>query len=169
MALIALEDMRFFAHHGFYKEEEATGGYYMVDVYIETNLPRSVYQDDLYKSINYETVHFICKTAMKKPSKLIESVAARIMVGIKKQFPKLKSTRVRIRKEHPPLGGSVGRAVVELTDDFAPSCNKCKKPLVCFDKPGGCWCTKKRIDGFQLADFQKQFFKCKCLDCPNNP
>ena len=57
-------------------------------------------------------------------------------------------------------------AMVELDDDFAPACNRCKKPLVCFDKPGGCWCTNKNIDARRLANFQAQFFKCKCLDCP---
>ena len=66
MALIALEGMRFYAYHGFYNEERKTGGNYVVDVYIETNLPRQAFQDDLFKTVNYETVHFICKVAMKK-------------------------------------------------------------------------------------------------------
>ncbi len=168
MALIALEGMRFHAYHGFYKEERKTGGDYIVDVYIETRLSRRAYQDNLYKTINYETVHFICKSAMKKPSRLIETVAARIILGIKKQFEKLDSVRVRIKKEHPPLGGEVAQAIVELDDTFAPTCNRCKKPLVCFDKEGGCWCIEKNIDGRQLSKFQSQFYKCKCKDCPMN-
>lgn len=168
MAKIALEGMRFHAYHGFYNEERKIGGYYSVDVYIETGLPRGVFQDDLSGTVNYETVHFICKAAMKKPTKLIETVAARIIVGIKKAFDRLDSVNVRIRKENPPLGGEVGCAMVELDDDFAPSCNRCKKPLVCFDKPGGCWCINKKVDSRRLSNFQSQFFKCKCLDCPMN-
>lgn len=168
MALIALEGMRFYAYHGFYNEERKTGGNYVVDVYIETNLPRSAFKDDLFKTVNYETVHFICKAAMKKPTKLIETVAARIIVGIKKQFGKLKSVRVRIKKENPPLSGEVAHAMIELNDSFAPSCGRCKKPLVCFDKPGGCWCIDRNIDTGTLSDYQSQFFKCKCKDCPNN-
>ncbi|MEM6317437.1 MAG: dihydroneopterin aldolase [Bacteroidota bacterium] len=168
MAQIALEGMRFYAYHGFYEEERKTGGHYVVDVYMKTALPRTAYQDELYATINYETVHFICKAAMKKPTKLIESVAARIIVGIKKQFDELDSVRVRIKKENPPLGGEVGCASVELDDDFAPHCGRCNKPLVCFDKPEGCWCTQRRIDSKKLARFQSQFYKCKCLDCPLN-
>jgi len=168
MALIALEGMRFYAYHGFYKEERKTGGFYQVDVYIETSLSRKTYQDDLFSTVNYETVHFICKSAMKKPTKLIESVAARIIVGIKKQFERLDSVRVRIKKENPPLNGEVANALVELDDSFAPSCNRCKKPLVCFDKPGGCWCINNRIDSRRLANFQSQYYKCKCHDCPMN-
>ena len=105
---------------------------------------------------------------MRRPTKLIESVAARIMVGLKKNFDRVNSIKVRIRKENPPLGGEVGCAVIELDDDFAPTCNRCKKPLVCFDRPGGCWCIKKNVDSRRLANFQSQFFKCKCLDCPLN-
>ncbi|MEM1120523.1 MAG: dihydroneopterin aldolase [Bacteroidota bacterium] len=166
MALIALEGMRFYAYHGFYNEERKIGGYYVVDVHVETDLPRTAFKDDLYKTVNYETIHFICKAAMKKPTKLIETVAARIIVGIKKQFTKLKSVKVRIKKENPPLGGEVGAAIIELDGDFAPVCNRCKKPLVCFDKPGGCWCMDNRIDARQLSNFQSQYFKCKCKDCP---
>jgi len=168
MAKIALEGMRFHAYHGFYNEERKIGGNYVVDVYIEMKLPRAAFKDDLYKTVNYETVHFICKSAMKKPTKLIETVAARIIVGIKKQFGRLDSVKVRIKKENPPLSGEVGCAMVELDDDFAPTCNRCKKPLVCFDKPGGCWCIDKNIDSRQLSNYQSQFFKCKCNDCPMN-
>ena len=168
MALIALEGMRFYAYHGFYNEERKIGGNYIVDIYIEKDLSRKVFQDDLSDTVNYETVHFICKAAMKKSSKLIETVAARIIVGIKKQFGRLDSVKVRIKKENPPLNGEVANAVVELDDSFAPTCSRCKKPLVCFDKPGGCWCIEKKIDSRRLANFQSQYYKCKCKDCPMN-
>jgi len=168
MATIALEGMRFYAYHGFYPEERKTGTHYEVDVTIETSFSRKVYTDDLYSTINYETVYFICKTAMKKPSKLIETVAARIIVGLKKQFhsAKLGNIIVRIRKENPPLGGEVANAMVELDSEFAPSCLRCGKPLVCFDKPRGCWCIQNNIDSRQLGRYQSQYYKCKCLDCP---
>lgn len=169
MALIALEGMQFYAYHGFYEEEQKIGGQYVVDVYVEYNLPRQAFSDDLYKTINYETIHFICKLAMKKKSKLIETVAARIIVGIKKQMGKdrnLGAVTVRIKKENPPLGTEVDCAMIEMDDSFAPKCNRCDKPLVCFDNPGGCWCVKNRIDGRRLGDYQSQFYKCKCLDCP---
>ena len=86
MAQIALEGMRFYAYHGFYSEERMVGTHFEVDVYIETTFSRKVYMDDLYSTINYETVYFICKAAMKKPALLIETVAGRIILGLKKHF-----------------------------------------------------------------------------------
>jgi len=168
MATIALEGMRFYAYHGFYQEEQQIGTYFVVDVQIETTFNRKVYTDDLNSTINYETVYFICKAAMKKPSKLIETVAARIIVGLKRQFHsnRVGNITVSIKKENPPLGGEVANAKVELDSEFAPSCSRCGKPLVCFDKPGGCWCIKNNIDTRALSRFQSNFYKCKCLDCP---
>ena len=170
MAKIALEGMRFYAYHGFYPEERKTGTHFEVDVHIETSFSRKVYTDDLYSTINYETVYFICKAAMKKPSKLIETVAARIIIGLQKQFnsSKIQNITVRIKKENPPLGGEVRNATVELDSDFAPSCGRCGKHLVCFDKPGGCWCIKNNVNAQQLSRYQSQFYKCKCNDCPQN-
>ena len=170
MAKIALEGMRFYAFHGFYEEEQRTGTYFEVDVYMETTFSRKVYTDDLGSTINYETVYFICKAAMKKRSKLIETVAARIILGLKKHFHsnKLGDITVRIRKENPPLGGEVANAMVELDSEFAPSCGRCGKPLICFDKPEGCWCMKNNMDARSLGRYQSKFYKCKCLDCPQN-
>jgi len=169
MAKIALEGMRFYAYHGFYPEERKTGTHFQVDVYIETKFHRKAYTDDLYSTINYETVYIICKGAMKKPSQLIETVAARIMLGLKKHFGnKMGKTLVRIKKENPPLGGEVACAVVELDDEFAPSCGKCSKPLVCFDKPGGCWCIQKNVDNRSMTRYHNQMYKCQCKECPNN-
>ena len=170
MAKIALEGMRFYAYHGFYSEERMVGTHFEVDVYIETTFSRKVYTDDLYSTINYETVYFICKAAMKKPALLIETVAARIILGLKKHFQgkKLSGILVRIKKESPPLGGEVASASVELDQDFAPDCPRCAKPLVCFDKPGGCWCIKNNVDSRGMGRYHTQAYKCKCLECPNN-
>ena len=66
MAKIALEGMRFHAYHGFYNEERKIGGYYTVDVYIETSLPRSAFQDDLTGTVNYENSPFYLQSSHEK-------------------------------------------------------------------------------------------------------
>ena len=62
MAIIALEGMHFFAHHGFYEEEQIVGNNFVLDVYMDTETSRAAVADDLYSTINYETVYFICKS-----------------------------------------------------------------------------------------------------------
>ncbi len=113
MALIALEGMHFHAFHGFYEEEQILGNDYVVDVYIETVFTKAAVDDDLYKTINYETVYLICESAMRRNSKLLEAVAERIALEIKHQFKDIRELKVRLKKLNPPLGGKVDAAYVD--------------------------------------------------------
>lgn len=123
--------MRFYGYHGFYPEEQVVGTEFMVDVYIDTNLVRSdpdvkIPEDDIQTTLSYETVYQVCKIEMKKPVKLIETLAARILTRLRGQFRnrddddalfrlEVKSILVRVSKFHPPLGGRVERAYVEVS------------------------------------------------------
>ena len=131
MPKIALEGMRFYGYHGFYPEEQVVGTEFMVDVYIDTHLVPSdpdvkIPEDDIQTTLSYETVYQVCKIEMKKPVKLIETLAARILTRLRGQFRnrddddalfrlEVKSILVRVSKFHPPLGGRVERAYVEVS------------------------------------------------------
>jgi dihydroneopterin aldolase len=132
MPKIALEGMRFYGYHGFYPEEQVVGTEFMVDVYIDTILVLlapgvKIPEDDIQATLSYETVYQVCKIEMKKPVKLIETLATRILSRLKSQFRnagdddealfrlEVKSILVRVSKFHPPLGGRVERAYVEVS------------------------------------------------------
>jgi dihydroneopterin aldolase len=118
MTVIALEGMQFFAFHGFYDEEQKMGGYFLLDVYIHlTEKTEKTLSDklELEHTVNYESIYFVCKTEMKKTSKLIEDVAARIATKVKSfNVEKIEKVKVRLRKLNPPLGGIVHSAYVEI-------------------------------------------------------
>lgn len=114
MSKVALEGMQFYAYHGYYEEERLIGGYFVVDVYIDTNFVLAAQTDDLSGTVNYETVYFICRMEMKRPSKLIENVAQRIHSKLSDVFTKASGILVRISKLNPPLGGPVNRSYVEV-------------------------------------------------------
>lgn len=65
MSLIALEGMRFHAPHGFYQEEQIIGTTFLIDVIIDTDFGKAAQKDDLFQTVNYETVYQVCKTVMK--------------------------------------------------------------------------------------------------------
>ncbi|MEM9887325.1 MAG: dihydroneopterin aldolase [Bacteroidota bacterium] len=116
MAVIALEGMSFHAFHGYYEEETAMGGTFVLDVYITTpSVAKAAAIDDLDGTINYETIYFICKSEMKKTSKMIETVAQRILDRLSYQYgEKTKNIKVRLKKLNPPLGGKVACAYIEI-------------------------------------------------------
>ena len=116
MAVIALEGMSFHAFHGYYEEEQKMGGEFILDVYMTTSsVSRAAAADDLDGTINYETIYFICKSEMKKTSKMIETVAQRILDRLKYQYgEKTQNIKVRLKKLNPPLGGKVACAFIEI-------------------------------------------------------
>ena len=164
MATIAIEGMRFYAYHGFYEEEQIIGGTYIVDVYIETNYKKAVANDDLYSTINYETLYLICQVEMRKKTRLIETLADRIVYGIKSQFAKLKEVKVRVRKLNPPLAGPVAQSYVETNESFVQNCSRCKKPMLCYgDK--NCWCMNSKVPPKTREGIAIQYKGCICKEC----
>lgn len=115
MGIITIEGMQFYAHHGYYKEEQILGGKYSVDVYLEVNFDEAATTDNLQKTINYEIIYAIAKTEMDMPAKLIEHVCKRILSAIQQKFKDLKSVTVKVSKYQPPLKGSVEKVTVQLS------------------------------------------------------
>jgi len=165
MSVIALEGMRFRANHGFYKEEQILGGDYMVDVFITTVFTKASIDDDLKKTINYETIYLICEAAMKKNSKLLENVADRIAMDIKHQFSFLKELRVKVKKLNPPLGGRVESAWVEVDGHFSKKCARCARPMICYNDKS-CWCLNTKVYKQTLEQMKTHYGnQCLCEEC----
>jgi len=165
MAIIALEGMQFYAYHGFYEEEQIIGNDYVVDVYIDTRTTKAAIEDNLAKTINYETIHLICESVMRKKCKLLETVAERIALGIKYQFKGISGMRVRVKKLNPALGGIVESAWVESEGVFTKKCGRCEKPLLCYgDKT--CWCMDTLVHKKTLDALKNQYGdRCLCKEC----
>jgi len=164
MGLIALEGMNFYAYHGVYDEERVVGNNFIVDVYIESSYDGASASDDINKTINYETVFLICQAEMRKPTKLIEAIADRIIVNLKYQFNSIQNCRVKIQKKNPILGGKVDRAYVESTDSFVSKCGRCGRGMICYNDET-CWCQDLRIHPKTQESLREQFSGCLCKNC----
>jgi dihydroneopterin aldolase len=110
---ITLEEMRFHARHGVYKEERIVGATFLVDVsyIIDT---QSVETDSINDTISYAEIFEITKAEMSIPSNLIEDVAYRILKFIKQRFPQIIELTVKISKLNPPVSGEAGKATVTV-------------------------------------------------------
>lgn len=113
-AKIGLEDVRFYAPHGFFKEEHLMGNEFRIDVEVEASITGAAQEDDLGGTVNYATIYYLLQAEMKKPTQLLEALAYRMANRIMNQFESVLSVHLRLRKLNPPLGGSVGAAVVEV-------------------------------------------------------
>lgn len=111
---IALEGLEFHAFHGVYPHERESGNYFTVDISVEADFTKGASLDDLEGTVNYEELFQIVKVEMEKPSKLLESVAEKIMQEVFRQLASVTSVELKIAKQNPPIGGKCKRAVVSV-------------------------------------------------------
>ena len=110
---VALKDVRFFAFHGFYPEEQMIGSVFYLDLETEFDCELNL-NDDLAETVNYERLFSLAKKEMQIPRKLIETVAQAILAQVIIEFTQVQTARISIRKMNPPLAGEVGHSQVSL-------------------------------------------------------
>lgn len=111
---IALEGLEFHAFHGVYPHERESGNWFEVDIAVDTDFSNAAKSDDLSGTINYETLYGIVKAEMGKPSKLLETVAEKIVNDVLQQLKSVTSVELSISKINPPIGGKCKRATVRV-------------------------------------------------------
>lgn len=113
---ITLEGMEFFAHHGYYQEEQKIGNKFAVDIMIVTDLSDAAEHDVLEETINYETLYKIIRHVMSEPTKLLEHLGKRIIDTVFEEFHQVSSIKVKVSKYNPPVGGICQKASVSLKE-----------------------------------------------------
>ncbi|EMQ95928.1 Dihydroneopterin aldolase [Xanthomarina gelatinilytica] len=116
MGIIKVENIRVFAHHGCLKEETKIGCDYRVDLKVKADLQASAKTDDLSDTVDYVFLNKIVKEEMLKPSKLLETVAKRILNRIFKEDKLVDKATICVSKLNPPIGGDVEMVTIKMTE-----------------------------------------------------
>lgn len=114
MGKIHLNNIRVYAYHGCLIEEGQIGSDYIVDLSIHTNLKPSATSDNLKDTVDYVLLHNIIKEEMEMRSKLLETVASRILNRIFLDAQLVEKAIVKISKLNPPIGGDVEMVTIEM-------------------------------------------------------
>lgn len=112
---IALEGLEFHAFHGVYPHERESGNWFEVDIAVETDFSKAAQTDELAGTVNYETLFNIVKAEMQQPSKLLETVAEKIINDVLRQLKAVVSVDLTIAKINPPIGGKCKKAIVSIS------------------------------------------------------
>lgn len=115
MGIIRLENVRLYGFHGCLKEEAKIGSDYRVDLEVTADLDRASRSDQLEDTVDYVHLQRIIREEMARRTKLIETVAARILDRIMEELPTVQTSRVCVSKINPPIGGDVQQVTVELS------------------------------------------------------
>jgi 7,8-dihydroneopterin aldolase/epimerase/oxygenase len=116
MGIIKVENIRIYAHHGCLAEETIIGSDYRVDLKVNADLQPSAQSDALEDTVDYVLLNAIVKEEMAKPSKLLETVAKRILTQIFIKDQRVTKATVKISKINPPIGGDVEMVTIKLTE-----------------------------------------------------
>lgn len=114
---IKLENVRFFAAHGLYKEEAQLGNEFEIDVSITYNAPDKIV-GKIEETVDYVKVYQLIELIMQKPQALLETCAMLIADRIQQQFPFVEQVSVTIRKIHAPITNFAGGVGVTYSKRF---------------------------------------------------
>ncbi len=112
MGSIRLKNIKVFAYHGCLDEEGKIGSDYRVDLNVKGDLSLSAKTDDLKDTIDYVHLNRIVKEEMMIRSKLLETVAERILNRILEELLIVQKVTVDVSKINPPIGGNVEMVTV---------------------------------------------------------
>ena len=110
---VALRDVKCYAFHGYYPEEQLTGIYFMVDVVV--TFVHTGDTENLSHTVNYEVLNTILLEEMANTQKMLETVVRRILDRVIDNYPFVRTGKVGIRKLNPPMPGEIGHSFVELS------------------------------------------------------
>lgn len=110
---VALKDVKCFALHGYYPEEQLTGIYFLVDIVVEF-IPFGE-TENLQHTVNYEVLNTIILEEMANTQKMLETVVKNIIDRTVANYPFVLTATVGIRKLNPPMPGEIGHSFVQLS------------------------------------------------------
>ncbi|MDN3491533.1 dihydroneopterin aldolase [Winogradskyella bathintestinalis] len=116
MGIIKVENIRVFANHGCLKEETAIGSDYRVDLEVEADLKISSKSDELSDTVDYVFLNKVVREEMALPSKLLETVAKRILDRVLREVSLITNATVAVSKINPPIGGDVEMVTIKMSE-----------------------------------------------------
>jgi len=116
LGIIKVTNIRVYAYHGCLKEETKIGSDYRVDVKVKADLSNSSKTDELSDTVDYVLLNRIVKEEMAIASKLLETVAKRIIKRVFKEDTLVKKATVSVSKINPPIGGDVEMVTIIISE-----------------------------------------------------
>ncbi|ARV09727.1 dihydroneopterin aldolase [Winogradskyella sp. PC-19] len=114
MGIIKVENIRIFAHHGCLAEETKIGSDYRVDLEVKVNLKKSAESDELKDTVDYVFLNKVVREEMAMPSKLLETVAQRVLNRIFSEDKMVSKATICVSKINPPIGGDVEMVTIKM-------------------------------------------------------
>jgi dihydroneopterin aldolase len=110
---VELQNIRIFAHHGFFPEERILGNWYKINLKVIVKNNKSI-EDQLVNTLDYGVLFLICKEVMADSVDLLETVVETILSRVKRLSSQILEVNLDLSKENPPLGLSSGNSSISI-------------------------------------------------------
>ena len=115
MVEIYLKNVRCYCFHGCLKEEGVIGSEYLVNLWAKGALGEASLTDKIDDAIDYVFLNKVIVEEMSIPSKLLETVAERILNRALNEDNRIQKITVSVSKICPPINGDVESVAVKLS------------------------------------------------------
>jgi dihydroneopterin aldolase len=115
MVEIYLKNVRCYSFHGCLKEESIIGSEYLVNLWAKGALGQASLTDKIDDAIDYVFLNKVIVEEMSIPSKLLETVAERILNRVLNEDNRIQKITVSVSKICPPINGDVESVAVKLS------------------------------------------------------
>ena len=115
MVEIYLKNVRCYSFHGCLKEESVIGSDYLVNLWVKGALDKTPLTDKIEDTIDYVFLNKVIVEEMSIPSKLLETVAKRILDRVFREDKRIRKIKVSVSKICPPINGDVESVGVKLS------------------------------------------------------
>ena len=112
---IRVRNIRVYAYHGCLVEEGKIGSDYRVDLTVKADLKKSSKSDALADTVDYVHLNKIVREEMGVRTKLLETVADKILDRILLEIPLVGKVKVEVSKLNPPIGGNVEMVTIKMS------------------------------------------------------
>ena len=115
MVEIYLKNVRCYCFHGCLKEEGIIGSEYLVSLWAKGALGQASLTDKIDDAIDYVFLNKVIVEEMSIPSKLLETVAERILNRALNEDNRIQKITISVSKICPPINGDVESVAVKLS------------------------------------------------------
>ena len=115
MVEVYLKNVRCYSFHGCLKEEGIIGSEYLVNLWAKGALGKASLSDKIDDAIDYVFLNKVITEEMSIPSKLLETVARRILDRVLKEDQRIQKITVSVSKLCPPINGDVESVAIKLS------------------------------------------------------
>ncbi len=116
MNKIIIKDLKLFAYHGVNPEEKENGQNFVFDITADVDFLKARKSDDLNDTVSYASmIKTVRRVFCEGKDDLLEYAAERVAAALLKEYPKINSVDVILKKPEAPIKADFNYVAVEIT------------------------------------------------------